>query len=1198
MLRAQLQALFIVVAMLLGTGCRAGDSTAPAAPRLDLSTVRTSRGSLLVTGAGEAGAQLVVTRLPLLSAPFAAGRVGGDARFAVEVPLAPLVRNRILVSTVDAGGRGSPAAELVVDQVVAEPLAPTLSLSQSQVRVGADGTAPLVAHAVVRSDDGLPAAGRAVLLQVDGEVGARSLTLLTGPDGAVSTRIPGLQRPGAGTVVARLVGTGLSSEPQPFLVRAGLPVSARLLLKTAAAAESTSSLTVSVLEDVEAIVTALDAAGNAIEAPFELTATPSEGVLVAGGRVLPISQGTFTLSARLVDVPGITASATLTASPRVTPSGRLRLAVQFPASVVSGAAAPYRLWWVDQRGTALEAPATALALTDARGTFSVVSKSVTLVTAGPQSVTFEATAPDGQRSSMTISTLVRPGPPASVAVQLGGLFAPLSAPRAMAPGETLALSIVVGDAAGNGLRDAPVAIDPGALLLTGADVTAPARRGTHALSVSVPGTGVRGVAVVSVSAPAVAIEASCPARAIAGLPFDCSATLRDASGQAVDAGSVRWSTTPATGVSLSGGSITPTLSGRLTVRAADGSGNLVAERTVEVAAGPPASLRLALSPSTVAVGEAVSVSATVVDGFGNDVPSSIALSTDAPGAQLSAGRLTNLSRTGSWHVAGTATPASGAPQQVSAMVSLTVTSGPARRLALALSTGHAESGSPVAVTTTLFDAGGNPLAASAALRVDGRAPDGVDVRFESNLLSVRTPGPHVVSATADGLSAEAVLDILAAPDREAPSISLEADRPGPYRSGESVALTVRVRDDRALSGVRVMAYGAAFETLLDEFLPLRGASSASRTVSVTLPAGRVGALTALASASDAASHTADADPLTIEVDDHAGTFTLPAGVSVRSVSVDPELRSPGALAFSGGSLFLLSTGAASTDMRRVEANGRVTRVDDLDGFSEQAGLAASAGGSRFVLARQAPGVSDAVTLLRQRSDAGLQSYSTPPLATGATLHRPAGVSADRKSLSPRLYAADAALSAATVPQGHLWSLPLSDALGAFGVDAAQVREATLADIAPAALCVRDTATPSELYFTGHKAGAGAALAGLYTVALTGTGEVPVGAATPTALYETPRAVPGGTLVHGPCVHEGADAGRVTFATWVVDGAGVASSGRIVACSVGGCTEASLEGLVTASSGGSLGIIGGLASDGLGLVAAEKDGRLFRIDGLF
>ncbi len=862
------KALLLTCALGLAA-CPVQDAHVPLPPTLDGSHVTTSRASFFLTGDAEPGARIVITRVPLFSAREQPGAVyadPSDARFGVEVPLVPRSENVFYVSAMDSAGIGSKASELDVDQVAPSPSRVTLALADDHPAIAADGQATLRARATLELSDGASPEGQPVVFHVAGYAPAPpDITAKADARGRAVISFDELTRVGAGTLTATVPDGSISSDPLPFEVLAGQAVNAALVLDANPPAGQVSGSAITVPEDLDvtATVVAKDGAGNLVQPGWSLSVVPE--ALVAGGVVRFESPGSYTVTARVDGAPQnppLTATATVT----VSPSGESlpsTLSVSMPGPATSGVPLPYRLAVADELGDRIDAPVPTVSLSDSRGTFSTASSTVTFVTAGWQTATFQVTL-GSQRLTAKASVFVRPGPVSALALELAGIAAPLSGPRITQPGEVDAVTWSAQDAAGNAVPDTPVVLSADSpVSVFGSSLTAPDAPGTYAVVAQVPATRVEAVAAMTVQPqPPASLSLSCPLQAVAGEPILCHPTITDANGLPV-AGTVGYKFEPPGGAGAVGSDLILTVAGTVVVTATVSGSSVSASTAVTVRPAPAAELKLSIWPGAVSVGQTAEARTVVADAFGNPLPVATEISTGAPGAIVGGGLLSNLTSSGLFQVFAVTPP--GVPA-LSATGYLRVTAGPARSVVLDVSPLDTAAGEPMTVSATALDASGNPTADRPAITVDGRAPDDIHATLAGAALTLFDPGPHLVAATTGDAAASQIVLVHPAADLTPPEVSVALDAAS-YAPGSTVTVTVTARDDRALQGARVHVSGTALSLPFDQIVaaPMPPSPELSSSASFTLPASAVGQLTVEASAVDTSGNSADALPVTATV---------------------------------------------------------------------------------------------------------------------------------------------------------------------------------------------------------------------------------------------------------------------------------------------------------------------------------------------
>lgn len=1167
---------------------------APDAPRPDVSTIRTAHGSVLLAGSAMPGATVLVTREPAFAegsepAPIAVDPSTG--RWSVEVPLLRSRLNVFVLNTVDTGSRASTSARVEVEQIPARPRSVRLTLSESRVQLGADGTATVRARAALSmGEEGLERAGWHVRFIVPGTEHAQEHE--TDADGVAEAVITPLTAAGPGQVEATVVeNDSVQADVRAFEVLPGPPASATLEISRADGTNAGTTLNVRAGDEVHARVVSRDVSGNVVSAPWTLETTPSDAQ-VAGGVVRCTRAGAYTIVARVQGGSVPSASATLNVAPGSASSGRLVLVA--PATAIAGEPVAFEVISEDAYGNPVE-PLGLIATASGGGTVDVGRRRATFRESGPRTLSVRVDF-NGVAETVARDVFVHPGPAASVALVLDGLPAPLNDPADATFGDELLLGAVARDAFGNAIPDAPLVVtaDRG-LLVLGRTVLVPSVPGDYVLNAGVAGTNALGLAAIRVAAELPStLEVRCPASAIAGRAFTCDAVAHDAAGNVV-ATPVTWTLTPAATATVSNGSLTQRAAGDAVVTATI-AGGIAVSRTVPVTAGAPATLGLTLTPTVVQPGGRVRATATLADAHGNPIAMPVSLSSNAPGAIVAGDVVTNVTAPGTWSVVASI-------PGLEKAATFKVDPGASSSVRLVVGVTEVTAGQSFAVSGAVSDAFGNTLPDAVTLLVDGATPDGRDAKLESGRLTLAVPGLHEISAVAGSLRDAKTVEVLPPADRTAPVVvaSLEGDgRDGAellVRPGSALKVTLRATDADGVEAMRLRVSGPVHGVVFDAWIPA-GGRQVEQVVAVTIPSNLVGALNVAVSAVDAAGNAADGTALAATADFHFDRLTFtgaPAGTKARTVSVDPALFAPGALLHTGTTL-LVARGVGS-EIVSLGAGGRTAAAYTTGDAAAPAALAllpSASGPNLFAPAFLATGNRSAVQRLQPGASA--QLYTSPALVEATAVSRPTGLAIDALSTSTWLYAG---LTRTTSPVGEqlgaIASMParVTGTVIGSGVGA----EATLAVFDhhhPGSLCLPPGANPSLLYFTGRRLSADrtAAFVGLYRATVT-AGRVVAG--TPVTVFEEARSPGAGrTTELGPCV---ATATHVWFSRWE-EAASTTQAGRLSRVPVGCAGACTPSDVVQGTAGASLRALRGFTvADGAGYLS-EAEGRVLRITGLF
>jgi hypothetical protein len=443
-----------------------------------------------------------------------------------------------------------------------------------------------------------------------------------------------------------------------------------------------------------------------------------------------------------------------------------------------------------------------------------------------------------------------PGPPANLAL--------VAAPSTLPVGSLSALTATVTDQFGN-----PVAISVVVSFTTNLGSASPITRvTTNGVATATLSSTVAGLATVTATVGS--LNATAPVTFTPGPPANLAlvaapstlqvghlsaltATVTDQFGNLVADGTlVSFSTNlggavPTAAATTNGvatATLSSTVAGLATVTATVGSLNATAP--VTFTPGPPANLALVAAPSTLQVGHLSALTATVTDQFGNLVADGtlVSFSTNLGGAVPTAAATTNgvATATLSSTVAGLAT-VTATVGSLSATAPVTFTPGPPTNLSLAAAPSTLQVGHLSALTATVTDQFGNPVA------------DGIVVSFTTSsgtlssnsattvngaataTLSSTLPGTAVVTATVGGLSATALVTFTPG----APANLALVAAPSTLQVGHLSVLTATVTDqfgNLVASGVVV-----SFTTNLGGAAPTAAATTngvATATLSSTV----------------------------------------------------------------------------------------------------------------------------------------------------------------------------------------------------------------------------------------------------------------------------------------------------------------------------------------------------------------------------
>jgi adhesin/invasin len=604
--------------------------------------------------------------------------------------------------------------------------------------------------------------------------------------------------------------------------------------------------------------TATDQFGNPVANGTVVSFTNSFGALNNGSATTTNGVATTTLSSTLPGTAVVTATVgSLNATRLVTftpgPPANLSLAAA-PSTLQVGNLSALTATATDQFGNPV-ANGTVVSFTTNLGSASPVTR---VTTNGVATATLSSTVAGLAKvtatvglSSTTAQVTFTPGPPANLSL--------IAAPSTLPVGNLSALTATVTDQFGN-----PVVNGTAVSFTTNLGSASPVTRvttngvATATLSSMLPGTAVVTATVGSLNAtrlvtftpgpPTNLSLAAAPSTLQVGNLSALTATVTDQFGNPVVNGTVVSFTTnlgsasPVTRVTTNGvatATLSSTVAGLATVTATVGSINVA--KQVTFTAGPPANVALAAAPSTLPVGSLSALTATVTDQFGNPVASGIVVS-----FSTSLGSASPITRVTTNGVA-TATLSSTLPGtavvtatvgSLSTTSQVTFTPGAPANLALAAAPSTLTVGSLSALTATVTDQFGNPVA------------NGTVVSFTTNLgsvspitrvttngvatatLSSTVAGLATVTATVGSINVAKQVTFTAGPPV---NVALAA-APSTLPVGSLSALTATVTDQ--FGNLVATSVTVSFTTNLGSASPITRVTTngvATATLSSTLP---------------------------------------------------------------------------------------------------------------------------------------------------------------------------------------------------------------------------------------------------------------------------------------------------------------------------------------------------------------------------
>jgi adhesin/invasin len=502
--------------------------------------------------------------------------------------------------------------------------------------------------------------------------------------------------------------------------------------------------------------TVTDPFGNPVANGTMVSFTTNLGSVLPVTRVTTNGVATATLSSTVAGLATVTATVgSLNATAQVTftpgPPANLSL-VAAPSTLPVGSLSALTATVTDQFGN-LVATSVTVSFTTNLGSASPVTR---VTTNGVATATLSSTLPGTAIVTATVGSLsatalvtFTPGPPANLAL--------VAAPSTLQVGNLSALTATATDQFGNPVADSIVVSFTTSLgALSSNSATTVNGAATATLSSTLPGTALVTATVGSLNAtaqvtftpgvPANLSLIAAPGALQVGNLSALTATATDQFGNPVADGTlVNFSTnlgvaTPTVAATVNGvatATLSSTVAGLATVTATVGSLNATA--LVTFTPGPPANLALAAAPSTLPVDDLSTLTAAATDQFGNPVADGVVVSFTTSFGALSDNSATTVNgvatATLSSTLPGTAV-VTATVGSLSATALVTFTPGAPANLSLIAAPGALQVSNLSALTVTVTDQFGNPVA------------DGTLVSFSTNL-GVATPA---VAATVNGVA--------------------------------------------------------------------------------------------------------------------------------------------------------------------------------------------------------------------------------------------------------------------------------------------------------------------------------------------------------------------------------------------------------------------------------------------------------------
>jgi adhesin/invasin len=587
--------------------------------------------------------------------------------------------------------------------------------------------------------------------------------------------------------LAKVTATvGLSSTTAQVTFTPGPPANLAL-------AAAPSTLQVGNLSALTAAVT--DQFGNLVAGSVVVSFTTSFGALSNSSATTTNGVATATLSSTLPGTAVVTATVgSLSATRPVTftpgPPTNLSLAAA-PSTLQVGNLSALTATVTDQFGNPV-VNGTVVSFTTNLGSVSPVTR---VTTNGVATATLSSTVAGLAKvtatvglSSTTAQVTFTPGPPTNLSL--------IAAPSTLQVGNLSALTATVTDQFGNPVVNG-IVVSFTTNLGSASPVTRVTTNGiaTATLSSTLPGTAVVTATVGSLSAtrpvtftpgsPANLALVAAPSTLPVGNLSTLTATVADQFGNPVANGTVVSFTTnlgsasPVTRVTTNGvatATLSSTVAGLATVTATVGSLNATA--LVTFTPGPPTNLSLAAAPSTLPVDDLSTLTADVTDQFGNPVADGVVVSFTTSFGTLSDNSATTVNGAAtamlSSTLPGTAV-VTATLGSLSAAALVTFTPGAPANLSLIAAPSTLQVGNLSALTATVTDPFGNPVA------------NGTVVSFTTNLGSASP----VTRVTTNGVATATLSSTVAGLATVTATVgSLNATRPVTFTPGPPANLAL------------------------------------------------------------------------------------------------------------------------------------------------------------------------------------------------------------------------------------------------------------------------------------------------------------------------------------------------------------------------------------------------------------------------
>ncbi|WP_157127341.1 beta strand repeat-containing protein [Cnuibacter physcomitrellae] len=487
------------------------------------------------------------------------------------------------------------------------------------------------------------------------------------------------------------------------------------------------NLTVTQGDAVVFTITGTDAGGNPVDTT-DATLTSGSRDLVGGHTVLFSGAGDHVVTATL---NGVSTSTTI----RVVAGPLATLSLSpATATVTEGGTTAFSLTGTDSAGNPVDVDDAVLT---AAPTDTVDGHSIRFSGAGVRTVTATLNG-----VTTTAEITVTPGPLSTLAIT--------PATQTITQGDTIGFTVTGTDSAGNPVdtTGAVLSSDTRADTITGTSVTF-SGAGTHIVTATL--NGVSTSAAIEVVAGPLATLAVTPATATVtqGDTTVFTITGADAAGNTVNVEDATLTSTAEKDV-VDARAVTFSGAGTRTITAT--LDDITATATIDVIAGPVATLTLTPSTTTVTQGDTIGFTITGADAAGNPVDTSGAALTSASSADTIDDTSVTFSGAGTHTITATL-------GGISATASIEVVAGPLAALTVTPATATVTQGDTTVFTLTGTDGAGNPVNVDAAELASTATTDSIDGRA----VTFSGAGTRTITATLGDITATATIDVTAGP---------------------------------------------------------------------------------------------------------------------------------------------------------------------------------------------------------------------------------------------------------------------------------------------------------------------------------------------------------------------------------------------------------------------------------------------------